>query len=222
MERTFVVGDVHGCLDELQSLLRQGGVARGDRVVLAGDLVGKGPDSHGVVQLVREMGALAVLGNHDSYSLEVWHRRQQGETRRPRRWLLDSLDEADWAFLESLPLFLRLGREHEGEPEVAVVHAGAVPGVPLEKQERDNLLNLRSMVGGTAPTGRLLMRWPWAAVWRGPEHIVFGHDAVRGLQQYPLATGLDTGCVYGRELTALEFPARRFYKVPARRRYAAV
>jgi len=69
MERTFVVGDVHGCLDELQSLLRQGGVARGDRVALAGDLVGKGPDSHGVVQLVREMGALAVLGNHDPTAL---------------------------------------------------------------------------------------------------------------------------------------------------------
>jgi len=222
MERTIIIGDVHGCLDELQALLRQCGVVPGDRVVLAGDLVAKGPDSRGVVQLVRETGALAVLGNHDAYSLDVWHRRQQGESRRPRRWLLDTLDESDWAFLESLPLFLRLGPEREGEPEVAVVHAGAVPGVPLEQQERENLLNLRSMVEGTAPTGRLLMSWPWAAAWRGPEHIVFGHDAVRGLQQYPLATGLDTGCVYGRELTALELPARRFHKVPTRRRYAAV
>ncbi len=222
MERTIVVSDVHGCLDELQALLRQCGVVRGDRVVLAGDLVAKGPDSRGVVQLVREMGALAVLGNHDFYSLEVRRRRQQGETRRPRRWLLDALDESDWAFIESLPLFLRLGPEREGGPEVVVVHAGAVPDLPLEKQERTNLLNLRSMVGGTAPTSRLLMRWPWAAVWRGPEHIVFGHDAVRGLQQYPLATGLDTGCVYGRALTALEFPSQRLYKVAARRRYASV
>jgi hypothetical protein len=222
MQRTIVVGDVHGCLDELQTLLRQCGVARGERVVLAGDLLAKGPDSRGVVRLVREIGALAVLGNHDFYSIEVRHRRQQGETRRPRRWLLDTLDESDWAFIESLPLFLRLGADQEGGPEFAVVHAGAVPGVPLDKQERDHLLNLRSMVGGTVPTSRLLMRWPWAAAWRGPEHIVFGHDAVRGLQQYPLATGLDTGCVYGRELTALELPARRLHKVAARRRYAAV
>ena len=222
MERTIVVGDVHGCLDEMQALLRQCGVARGERVVLAGDLVAKGPDSRGVVQLVREMGALAVLGNHDCYSLEVWHRRQQGEARRPRRWLLDALDGSDWVFLASLPLFLRLGLESAGGPEAVVVHAGVVPGVPLEEQERDYLLNLRSMVEGTAPTSRLLMRWPWAAAWRGPEHIVFGHDAIRGLQQYPLATGLDTGCVYGRELTALELPARRLHKVAARRRYAAV
>jgi hypothetical protein len=222
MQRTIIVGDVHGCVDEMQALLRQCGVVRGDRVVLAGDLVAKGPDSRGVVQLVREMGALAVLGNHDDFCIDVWRRRHQAEARRPRRWLLDTLDESDWAFLESLPLFLRLGAEGEGGPEVAVVHAGAVPGVPLEEQERDNLLSLRSLVGGSAPSRRLLMRWPWAAAWRGPEHIVFGHDAVRGLQQYPRATGLDTGCVYGRELTALELPSRRIYKVPARRRYAGV
>ena len=152
MERTIVVGDVHGCLDELQALLRECGVARGERVVLAGDLVAKGPDSRGVVRLVRETGALAVLGNHDDYCLDVWRRRQQGESRRPRRWSLDALDESDWAFLASLPLFVRLGPEREGGPEAAVVHAGAVPGVPLENQERDNLLTLRSMVAGVGPS----------------------------------------------------------------------
>ena len=222
MERTIVVGDVHGCLDELQALLRECGVARGERVVLAGDLVAKGPNSRGVVQLAREMGALAVLGNHDFYALEVWRRRHQGEGKRARRWLLDALDDSDWAFLESLPLFLRLGRAAEGGPEFVVVHAGAVPGIPLEEQRQEYLLNLRSLAGGTLPTSRLLMRWPWAAAWQGPEHIVFGHDAVRGLQEHPMATGLDSGCVYGRQLTALELPTRRLYRVTARRRYAAV
>jgi hypothetical protein len=221
MERTIVIGDVHGCLDELQDLLRECGVVRGERVVLAGDLVAKGPNSRGVVQLARETGLLAVMGNHDYFALEVRRRRADGEGKRPRGWLLDKLTDEDWAFLEGLPSSMRLGRASEDGPEFLVVHAGMVPGVPLEQQRVDHLLNLRSMAEGTVPTSRLLVRWPWAAAWQGPEHIVFGHDAVRGLQQHPMATGLDTGCVYGRALTALELPTRRLYRVEAKRRYTA-
>jgi hypothetical protein len=101
-----------------------------------------------------------------------------------------------------------------------VLHAGAVPGVPLERQEREHLTTLRSIKDDGTPTKRLKGR-PWAALWTGPERIVFGHDALRGLQQHPLATGLDTGCVYGGMLTALVLPERRLVQVPARRAYAS-
>ncbi|MCX7809248.1 MAG: metallophosphoesterase, partial [Deltaproteobacteria bacterium] len=66
MQRTLFVGDVHGCREELELLLEKAGFSSGDRLVFVGDLVNKGPDPKGVVQLARKLGALSVLGNHDA------------------------------------------------------------------------------------------------------------------------------------------------------------
>ncbi len=219
MQRTIIVGDVHGCADELQLLLRRCGYAKGDRVVLAGDLVAKGPDSHAVVQFARENGVLAVLGNHDAFALA--HRHESGkQAQQGRRSYLASLTAKDWDFLQSLPLSVRLGVPKPGEPEYLVVHAGLVPGLALDKQKREHLLSLRSIADTGEPTSRLLLHFPWAARWQGPEKIIFGHDAVRGLQQWPMALGIDTGCVYGRVLTALILPEGELVQIAALRRYA--
>jgi predicted phosphodiesterase len=219
MQRTIIVGDVHGCAEELGLLLRKCGHAKGDRVVLAGDLVAKGPDSQGVVQLARENSMLAVLGNHDAFALAHKNEVDQGRPH-DRRSYIRSLGADDWAYLESLPHYLRLGDVRPGGPQVLVVHAGLVPGIPVENQRREHLRTLRSITETGEPTSRLLVHFPWAARWRGPEWVIFGHDAVRGLQQQPLATGLDTGCVYGRELTAIVLPEGQLVQVPARTRYA--
>ena len=221
MQRTIVVGDVHGCLQELRLLLRKCGYSKGDRVVLAGDLVAKGPDSQAVVQFAREEGALAVLGNHDAFALAHRHDPGKGERTFRRRSHIGQLLEQDWSYLAALPLHLRLGRFKPDGPEVAVVHAGAVPDIPLEQQQSEHLLNLRSIDDTGAPTSRLLVHFPWAKKWRGPEALVFGHDAVRGLQRASLATGIDSGCVYGRALTALVLPEAKIVQVEALRRYDA-
>ena len=219
MQRTIIVGDIHGCAEELQLLLRKCGQDKGDRVVLAGDLVAKGPDSQGVVQFARENGMLAVLGNHDAFAISHRHEADKDRTHG-RRSYIRSLGAEDWAYLEALPLFLRLGAVKPGGQEILVVHAGLVPGVAVENQRREHLLSLRSIADSGEPTSRLLVHFPWAAKWQGPECVVFGHDAVRGLQQHPLATGLDSGCVYGRQLTALVLPEGRIVQVSALKRYA--
>jgi hypothetical protein len=217
--RTIVIGDVHGCLDELQDLLRAVAVdASADRIVLVGDLVAKGPDSQGVVQACREGGFEAVLGNHDAkvLSLATSIASHQGAPGAHHE-VAASLDRQDWAYLTALPLWLRLP-----EFDAVVVHAGLIPGIALEAQPRNCMLNLRSITDEGLPSTKVRDGSAWASLWRGPGHVIFGHDAVRGLQQYELATGLDTGCVYGRKLTALILPERRLVSVPARSVYAPI
>ncbi len=218
---TLVIGDVHGCLDELERLLQAAGYARGDGLVLVGDLVAKGPDSRGVLALVRELDARAVCGNHDAHVLRYKRALDAGRTP-PRlgsdhRALAEALDARDWALLESLPLFLRLP-----EHGAIVVHAGLLPGVPLEAQDPQLLLNMRTIrpdgSGSSRPEDGVL----WGSLWPGPELVLFGHHASAGLQEHPFALGLDTGCVYGGRLTGCVLPERRLVSVAARRAYAPI
>ena len=215
--RTVIVGDVHGCLDELLALVERCGAPGDTRYVLVGDLVAKGPDSRGVVAWARTSNVEAVLGNHD---VAVLNARDPDADPAPRPKHLEvaaTLGLEDVGWLERRPLWLALDG---GAPAShLVVHAGLVPGVPLEAQERKHLLNLRSITDAGAPTKKI-EGTPWAALWKGPPHVVFGHDAVRGLQRHRFATGLDTGCVYGKELTALVLPRGELVSVPARRAYA--
>jgi hypothetical protein len=213
--RTIVIGDIHGCLDELQDLLRACAVDWStDRVIAVGDLVAKGPDSRGVLQFARERGMQAVLGNHDAKVLACGPRTGGGGHGKHHAAVARTLDAADWRYLEGLPLYI------EVPPlDLVVVHAGLVAGVPLDQQQRSLVINMRSITPAGEPSKQVDAGVPWASLWPGPAHVVFGHDAVRGLQQHPHATGLDTGCVYGRSLTALCLPERNLLSVPARRAY---
>ena len=155
-----------------------------------------------------------MLGNHDAHVLrlrDVQAGRVPGEGRDAKpehQVVVDTLEDEDGAYLAGLPLFLRLGPEKPGDADTVMLHAGAVPGIPLERQSREHIITMRSTREDGEPTKKIKGR-PWAALWPGSERIVFGHDAIRGLQQHPFATGLDTGCVYGGQLTALVLPERR-------------
>ncbi|MBZ4423263.1 metallophosphoesterase family protein [Myxococcus sp. RHSTA-1-4] len=217
--RTLFIGDVHGCAEELDALLAECGWRPGDRVVLVGDLVAKGPDSAGVVRRAREGGFLAVRGNHDAHVLR-WRagRGPKGKTLKPEhQQVLDTLTPEDWAWLEARPLYLRFP-----ELNVVAVHGGLVPGVPLEQQKEDELLNLRSITADGTPSKRVDGGDPWGSKWPGPELVIFGHDAMRGIQRHPHALGLDSGCVYGGRLSAYVLPEGRLVSVLAKRAYVDV
>lgn len=205
--RIFVVGDVHGCREELEALLEKAELTRGDQLVLAGDLVARGPDSQGVVQLARERGALAVLGNHDAHLLDV---RLGRPAKEKHLALAKAMSRRDWEYLEGLPLYLDFP-----ELDVLVVHAGLMPGVALEAQRRRHLLNLRSIDPNGEPSTRVDGGAPWASCWKGPRKVLFGHDALRGLQRHSHALGLDTGCVYGHQLTGVWLPEEVVVQVAA-------
>lgn len=220
MTRTVVVGDVHGCLGELRALLDKCDAEPGrDDIVFVGDLVAKGPDSRGVVELARKLRARTVRGNHDQKVISWWEAREEGQTppklKPAHQDVCDELADADWAYLVATPHFVPLDAH-----QAIVVHAGLVPGVALKDQDPENMITMRSIRPDGTPTKVLEDGVPWASLWRGPEHVVFGHDAVRGLQEYTYATGLDTGCVYGGELTALIFPERKLVRVRAERVWA--
>ena len=217
--RTLIVGDVHGCLEELEDLLEESGWEEDDQLVLVGDLVAKGRDSLGVIRLMREMRARAVRGNHDQHCLKWWDAKCAGdelpELKPAHQRVADELEAEDWRWLAALPLWIELP-----EHDALVVHAGLLPDLPLEEQDPYDLMNMRSILDDGTPSRSYEEGTPWAAVWPGPRLVVFGHDAVRGLQNRPHSVGLDTGCVYGGWLTGLWVPRRDLVSVPARGTYA--
>lgn len=198
MRDVLFVGDVQGCAAELRDLLEVAGFDPGRHgLALCGDLINRGPDSAGVLELARRLDARTVIGNHEVALLEGERSATLDEVRQQ---LGDSLGQ--WlAWLESRPLFIR-------EDGYILVHAGIAPGKRPEQCTRSELTEIRTVDGR-----------PWFDFWPGPETVIFGHWAQRGKVDLPLCKGLDTGCVYGGRLTGLWWPRLEWVSVPARRRW---
>jgi serine/threonine protein phosphatase 1 len=203
--RRLVIGDIHGCYRELLELLDAAALAADDVVVSVGDLVDRGPESAEVVAWFRARTAAVVLmGNHErkhvrgvlSYSQEV------------TRVQLGASYAGDVAWMRSLPYFYET-------PELRVVHAAMVPGVPLAAQDEAILAGTTS---GTAALEALVPgRW-WHEAYDDPIPVAFGHHVVgpEPLVRDGKVYGLDTGACHGMRLTALSVPDFRIYSVPAR------
>uniref|UniRef100_K3WUZ8 Calcineurin-like phosphoesterase domain-containing protein n=1 Tax=Globisporangium ultimum (strain ATCC 200006 / CBS 805.95 / DAOM BR144) TaxID=431595 RepID=K3WUZ8_GLOUD len=227
--RAVIVGDVHACYEELLELLHACAFdAASDTLVLVGDLVNKGPQPLEVVRFARETKALCVRGNHDDAALSAYYAWQAngcapGSTGSYS--YVEQFTPEDVQFLEQLPFTVTLPNQN-----AIVVHAGLVPGVPLSAQQPRHMYKMRYLhqvpadqetaAADEQEDGRSTAwvasetklaeldgaQTQWATQWKGPLHVYFGHDAVPGLQQEAFATGLDTGCCYGRQLSACILP----------------
>ncbi|OZJ02894.1 hypothetical protein BZG36_04925 [Bifiguratus adelaidae] len=244
-KRLWVIGDVHGCLDELNALLvKMQYEPSNDQLIFTGDLVGKGPKSVQVVQRVQELNGLTVRGNHDDKVIRWKGFLNEYTARTGSKHAGTYVDESE------VPEGLKLGREHQmlanllPQPDyeflrdsplilvipdhaALVVHAGLDPRFSLnelDQQDPMTIMTMRSIDQGIASEDH--QGTPWYEAWnekqresKRPWTVYYGHDARKGLQLHDYTVGVDTGCVNGRELTAIEIPTRTRISVPCQRHF---
>ncbi|MDQ3252550.1 MAG: metallophosphoesterase [Acidobacteriota bacterium] len=213
--RTIVVGDIHGCFDELQDLLATVAFAGDDRLICVGDLIVKGPKNREVLDMFgADERCASVLGNHDRALLRFW-RGEKASLKEAQQMCRAELEAGGRrpryeAFLASLPLMIDLGAS-------VVVHAGVRPGVALAAQVIEDLTELRTLgADRTAREGA-----PWYEQYDGEKLVLFGHWPAEDVRRGRRAIGLDTGCVYGGRLTAYIVETGEMKSVQARRVYDA-
>ncbi len=232
-----IIGDVHGCRDELVELLTLLGYSirdvnghwrvrhpEGRRVVFAGDIVDAGPDVPGVLGLVMDMVgdgvALCCSGNHEerlrqAMTDEGLVRRTTGVGSKELRDCSVAFRRRAWRFVRSLPGHLVL----DGG-KLVVAHVGLkseLQGVDSPESRAAAVCGERT--GKFHKDGRPI-RVDWASNYHGSALVVHGHSPTKRSEWKNGTVDIDTGCVFGVALTALRYPERKSVSVPARQKYA--
>ncbi|MFG2970588.1 polynucleotide kinase-phosphatase [Streptomyces sp. NPDC048288] len=222
-----IVGDIHGCASELESLLVRLGYADGVHpdgrtAVFVGDLVDRGPDSPGVLRRVMSMvgsgNALCVPGNHEN----KYGRYLKGRKVQHTHGLAETIEQMEG---ESEEFTKRVGEFIDGLVSHYVLDGGKLvvchAGLPEKYHGRTSgRVRSHALYGDT--TGEtdefgLPVRYPWAEDYRGRAAVVYGHTPVPEASWLNNTICLDTGAVFGGKLTALRWPERELVDVPAER-----
>ena len=203
-QRIFFVGDVHGCFEELQLLLKKAGYdPLCHRLILLGDLINKGPDSFKVLSYARDNKQVtSLMGNHEFKFIQAL------EQNLPLSDVLQNLKAKmgkkvkEWLFwIKSLPLYI----EEEG---FIAVHGGLVPGEHPRQSKAEYLLNIRYW-DGTGQNMKNQSFPAWHSLYTGSQLVIYAHWAAQGLKIKKNSIGLDTGCVYGGFLSGLWLPEKK-------------
>ncbi|MFF7729246.1 polynucleotide kinase-phosphatase [Streptomyces sp. NPDC008001] len=225
-----IIGDIHGCSSELETLLAklgyEDGVHPGGRTaVFVGDLVDRGPDSPGVLRRVMGMvasgNALCVPGNHENklgrwlHGKKVQHAHGLAETIEQ----LEREDARDPAFREQVREFVDGLVSHYvlDEGRLVVCHAGLPEKYHGRTSGRVRSHALYGDTTGETDEFGLPVRYPWAEDYRGRAAVVYGHTPTPSATWLNNTICLDTGAVFGGKMTALRWPERELVDVPAER-----
>jgi len=232
-----IIGDVHGCFDELEALLLKLGYViapdseglsrvshpEGRRLVFVGDLVDRGPDSPAVLRLVmtmvRDGVALCVAGNHD----QKLSRALRGRDVKVSHGLERSLEqlEANPVLKAEAANFLDGLISHYvlDDGKLVVSHAGLKEDMQGRASGRVRDFALYGETTGETDEFGLPVRLDWAQNYRGRALVVYGHVAVSEPRRLNNTVNIDTGCAFGGRLTALRYPEKELVSVPAARTY---
>lgn len=232
-----IIGDVHGCFDELVALLQQLGYGvvgaegtyhvqppTGRQAIFLGDLVDRGPNVPGVLKLVMGMvaagTALCVPGNHDIKLM----RKLQGKQVQITHGLAESLAqlEAEPAeFRGQVQKFLDGLVSHYvlDEGQLVVAHAGMKEELQGRGSGKVRDFALYGETTGETDEFGLPVRYNWAAEYRGRAMVVYGHTPIPEPEWLNRTINIDTGCVFGGRLTALRYPEKELVSVPAAQTY---
>ncbi|MFE0025579.1 polynucleotide kinase-phosphatase [Amycolatopsis sp. NPDC059021] len=230
-----VIGDVHGCRSELETLLPRLGyvIARDDAgrptgarhpegrtAVFVGDLVDRGPDTPGVLRLVMGMvaagTALCVTGNHEHKLV----RALDGRKMTVSHGLSESLaqlaaESAEFRTAAREFMYGLVSHYRLDGGALVVAHAGLKEEYHGRASGRVRAFCLYGETTGETDEYGLPVRHPWANEYRGAASVVYGHTPVAEALWHNNTLCLDTGCVFGGALTALRWPEREIVAVPA-------
>lgn len=226
-DEVIVIGDIHGCSNELEELLKKVSEDSTSQEsskclkILVGDLVNKGPNNKRVLEICCDKykdSIISVRGNHDEIVLDQYKAYKSGSKLSEKNNWIKNLPPRYIRFLESLPYTISIPSLN-----CIIVHAGLDPSIanPSRCTPFRMMTTMRNIVVETSEiNGDVTEKYrctksekegtAWASFWTGPEHVYFGHDARRRLQNnHKYATGLDTGCVYGDRLSYVYIKGER-------------
>lgn len=205
-DHTFIVGDVHGCMTECMLLLQKAGYKKEDhRLIFVGDLINKGPDSFEVLKWTRDNKIEVVIGNHELKFIESIENNLALSPCFEDLKLKMQPELNQWIdYIKSWPAYIE-------ESDFIVVHAGIVPGEHPKNSKLENIINIRKWdlkKNKISSTGK-----PWHDYYSKEKLVIYGHWATQGLLKKECSIGLDSGCVYGKQLSGVWLPSKELIQV---------